>query len=283
ADQALPSPPAGLHRRGGRGDADAEAEAPRRRGALRARDRGALLELEPAAADERRRVPAAQRGDLDPVARVGRVNERATADVDADVPEAVEEDEVSRLELAHRDRAAVAVLRVRAVRERDADLRVDVHHEAGAVEPGRRGAAPDVRRAEVLHRDSHDAAMGGRRRGRRRRDRAAGADPDRRRERGLSLRGLLRGEGLALELRLPGGGDGLQVRDLALDRAEQLLALPELRLDRGTRRIALCNHLHLLAVSVLQEPLPVLPLAAEVGDLLEEERVLLWAACASGR
>src|SRR6185437_9457943 len=107
ADQALPSPPAGLHRRGGRGDADAEAEAPRRRGALRARDRGALLELEPAAADERRRVPAAERGDLDHVARVRRVDESTTADVDADVPEAVEEDEVSRLELAHRDRAAV--------------------------------------------------------------------------------------------------------------------------------------------------------------------------------
>ena len=42
ADQALRRPSAGLQRRGGRGHADAQAEAPRLRGALRARDRRAV-------------------------------------------------------------------------------------------------------------------------------------------------------------------------------------------------------------------------------------------------
>ena len=42
ADQALRRPSAGLHRRGGRGHADAQAEAARLRGALRARDRRAV-------------------------------------------------------------------------------------------------------------------------------------------------------------------------------------------------------------------------------------------------
>ena len=67
----------------------------------------------------------------------------------------------------------------------------------------------------------------------------------------------------------------LQVGDLALDRAEQLLALAELALDRGARRIPLRHDLHLLGVGVLQEPLPVLHLAAEARDLLDHERVLL--------
>src|SRR5436305_14561896 len=90
--------------------------------------------LETPAADEGRRVPAGERGDLDHVARVRRVDEAPAADVDADMSEPVEEDEVAGLELRHRDRAAVAVLRVRAVREGDADLPVHVHHEARAVE-----------------------------------------------------------------------------------------------------------------------------------------------------
>src|SRR5205085_11771251 len=79
-----------------------------------------------------------------------------------DVPEAVEEDEVAGLELALRDGDAHAVLGVARVRERDADLRVDVHREAGAVEAARARAAPDVRRAEVAHGDPDDAAVAGR-------------------------------------------------------------------------------------------------------------------------
>ena len=99
-DQALPHPAARLQRRGRRSDADAEAQAPRRRGALRDRDRRALRGLEPASADVGRRVPAAERGDLDHVARVRRVDEAAAADVDPDVAEPVEEDDVARLQVA---------------------------------------------------------------------------------------------------------------------------------------------------------------------------------------
>ena len=51
------------------------------------------------------------------------------------------------------------------MRQRHADLRVRVHHEAGAVEASRRRSAPDVRRAEVPHRDADDSAVA--RRGRR--------------------------------------------------------------------------------------------------------------------
>src|SRR5947208_3567961 len=80
------------------------------------------------------------------------------------------------------------------------------------------------------------AAVRGGRRGGRRSNRSARGDGHCRCERGLLLRRLLRGElllELALELRLPRGLGRLQVRDLALDRAEQLLALAELLLDRG--------------------------------------------------
>ena len=70
------------------------------RGALRDRDRRALRGLEPAGADVGRRVPAAERGDLDHVARVRRVDEAAAADVDPDVAEPVEEDDVARLQVA---------------------------------------------------------------------------------------------------------------------------------------------------------------------------------------
>src|SRR5712691_3504579 len=114
------------------------------------RSRGAALSLppersplNPAAAGERAGVPAREAGDLDHVAGVWRVDELAAADVDPDVARAGEEDQVARLELAHRHRHAHAVLDVRAVRERDADLCEDVHHEAGAVEPAGSRAAPD--------------------------------------------------------------------------------------------------------------------------------------------
>ncbi len=45
------------------------------------------------------------------------------------------------------------------MRQRDADLRVDVHREARAIEAAGARASPDVRGAEVLHRDPHDAAV----------------------------------------------------------------------------------------------------------------------------
>ena len=64
------------------------------------------------------------------------------------------EDEVARLQILRRDARALEVLPRRVVVERDAELAVDVHHQPGAVEAaGRRGAAPDVRDAEVALRD----------------------------------------------------------------------------------------------------------------------------------
>src|SRR3712207_5767112 len=91
-----------------------------------------------------------------------RVDELPTADVDPVVAEPVEEDEVAWREVRARDGAPVAVLHRRVVRQRDADLRIDVHDEARAVEArARRRAAPPVRDAEVLHRNSDDAAVAG--------------------------------------------------------------------------------------------------------------------------
>src|SRR5262249_55269844 len=97
---------------------------------------------EPARAVEARRVPALERRDLHGRAGVRRVDEAAAADVHADVPDAVEEDQVARLQRAPRDAAAAAELRVRAVRQLDPEVLVDEADEAGAVEAGaRRGAA----------------------------------------------------------------------------------------------------------------------------------------------
>src|SRR6266480_4387407 len=86
--------------------------------------------------DVRRGVPPGDARDLDYVACVRRVDEGAAANVNADVPEPVEEDEVARLEVAARDGAAHPVLRVRAVRKRHPDLREDVHPATGAVDAG---------------------------------------------------------------------------------------------------------------------------------------------------
>ena len=103
-----------------------------------ASDVESIYRLEDAArADEARRVPAGDRGDLDDVAGVRRVDEAPAADVDPDVAEPVEEDEVARLKLVARHRHTGAVLRVARVRKGDADLLVGVHHETGAVEATR--------------------------------------------------------------------------------------------------------------------------------------------------
>src|SRR3954447_990274 len=71
---------------------------------------------------KRRRVVAAQRRDLDHITGMGRMDELAAADVDALVARSGEEDEVAGLELADGDGGAHRRLRVRAVRQRDADL-----------------------------------------------------------------------------------------------------------------------------------------------------------------
>src|SRR5215475_1696356 len=70
-------------------------------------------------------VGAAERCNRDTGTRVGRVDETSTADVHADVPEAVEEDEVAGPEMTARDAVARRELRHRVVRQRDAKVRVD--------------------------------------------------------------------------------------------------------------------------------------------------------------
>jgi hypothetical protein len=80
---------------------------------------------------------------------------------------AVEEDEVAGLEVARRDVRQVGVLHRRVVRERDAELGVDVHDEARAVEAVGARAAPHVRHAEVLLGDRDGLAAKGARRRRR--------------------------------------------------------------------------------------------------------------------
>ena len=79
----------------------------------------------------RRRTSAGEAVDPHDGAGVRRVDELVVADVDPDVAEAGEEDEVSGLKLraGRVDGVRVVVLRHGVVRERDAELRVDVHHE----------------------------------------------------------------------------------------------------------------------------------------------------------
>src|SRR3954467_13934364 len=90
-------------------------------------------------------VPAGERRDLDAGAGVRGVDEAAVADVEADMADAVEEHEVAGAERSARDVAAVRELRVRRARERDAEVRVDVADEAGAVEAAAgRAASVDV-------------------------------------------------------------------------------------------------------------------------------------------
>ena len=165
-----------------------------------------------------------------------------------DVTEPVEEDEVAGLELVPRDRDAVVVLVGGVVWQRDAELRVDVHHEAGAVESARRGAAPDVRHAEVLHRDPDHAAVAGRRGDgdALRRDRGCADDVvllrlERQPARWAASCARSRCSRLDPEPLLARPLLRLQPGDLALDRRDQPLALGEPGLDTLLRRGTLAD------------------------------------------
>ena len=138
--------------------------------------------------------------------------------------------------------------------QRHAHLGVDVHDETGAVEAGWARAAPDVRNAQVLHRDPHHAAVA---RGRRSREGLGGGGA--RDELGV---GRLHGLVLSLQRhsreprpRLCGSAllaealGGLEARDLVLDRGEQPVALGKLSLDRLPLGCAIGDDLHLLASS----------------------------------
>ena len=139
-----------------------------------------------------------------------------------DVAEAVEEDEVAGLELVARDRRAHAPLRAGVVRQRDADLRVHVHREAGAVEAARRRPAPAVRRAEVAHRDADDPAVAGRAARRPRRRACCRRRRGRRRRRPCRRVCVLTCRASASE---PGALGGLDPPDLAADAREHPLPL----------------------------------------------------------
>src|SRR5579862_2652229 len=86
-------------------------------------------------------------------APVWRVDHLPVAEIDPDVAEAVEEDEVAGLSRGLGDRQRRVPLGDRVMRQRDAELRVDVHHEAGAVETARACSSPDVGDAEIPQRD----------------------------------------------------------------------------------------------------------------------------------
>src|SRR2546426_12576650 len=106
-----------------------------------------------------RAVPPGDGGVL-PAPPCGRgLKDWPPADVDPDVAEAVEEDEVARLEISARDRHAHVPLGAGVMRQGDTDLAVDVRDEPGAVEAGWARPAPDVRRAEVAHGDPDDASV----------------------------------------------------------------------------------------------------------------------------
>src|SRR5258706_6100536 len=86
-----------------------------------------------------------------------RVDETPVADVDADVPETVEEDEVARPERGPADAAATVELRIARVSEGEAEMCIDVADEAGAVEAGpRRAPAVLVADTAELPRVVHD-------------------------------------------------------------------------------------------------------------------------------
>src|ERR1041385_6916841 len=83
-------------------------------------------------------VPAGQRIDRNAGTGVGRVDEPPAAQVQADVSEAVEEEEVPGREAAERHALADLILRRRIVRQLHAEVLVHVAGEAGAVETAAR-------------------------------------------------------------------------------------------------------------------------------------------------
>ena len=147
------------------------------------------------------------------------------------------------------------VLRGRVVRQRDADLREDIHDEARAVEAPRACPAVDVGDAQVLHRDADDSAVL-----RRRRRVGVGRVDDGARARVQDSRAGCReprarlGGKLSL-LRLFGGPD---LGDLALDRGQQLSPLAELTLDRRLLGRTLGDEPRLLDVRLLETRSPLL-------------------------
>ena len=86
------------------------------------------------------------------------MDEPAGADVEANVTDAVEEDEVAGAQGPSADRAPAVELPERVVRQRDAEVREHVSREATAIEAARRAhAAPGVGHAHEPARVAGDA------------------------------------------------------------------------------------------------------------------------------
>ena len=164
--------------------------------------------------------------------------------------------------------------------QRDADLRVHVHRKARAVEaPRRRRAAPDVRDAEILHRDPDDAAVTRRRRDRRLRCLDSGTDHgrvdallNRRLLAGHPRSRLLAQDLLAARLLL------LQLLDLVANGPEELLPFREPGLDLTLGGSPGGDDLLLARASTLQPLAANRDLGAEPLDLLQHLSVLLGHA-----
>ena len=137
-----------------------------------------------------------------------RLDHAAAAGVDGDVvteARIAEEHQVAGPHVAERHRCALLLLDGRAVVHADADLRVAVHRETGAVEPARARAAPDVGDPEVALCDGDDLGVAG----------AVGVERRRQRAAERQLR------------RAPGGQGGLpeQALDLGLEALRHPLEL----------------------------------------------------------
>ena len=170
------------------------------------------------------------------------------------------------------------------MRQRDADLGVGVHDQAGAVEAGRARTTVDIRHAEVLHRDPDDTAVDSRRSRvclERVLDRRRHVEHGRR---FLGLRSALRlalqgrrgqpGAGRGCSLLLPPALRGLEARDLILDRGEEPLALGQLALDRAALLGPLGDDVLLRSPGALQPDPPLHDLLAEALHLAEHATVL---------
>jgi hypothetical protein len=83
------------------------------------------------------------------------MNEAVAADEDSHVPEAVEEDDVARHQIAACDGPALPPEHGAVMRKCDADPAIDVHDEAGAIEAGRTRAAPTVGNTQVVKADGN--------------------------------------------------------------------------------------------------------------------------------
>jgi len=90
------------------------------------------------------------------------VDEATPADVDPVVTEAIEKDQVARLEPVARDGPAVPVLLRGVVRKRDTDLRIYIPNQTRTVEARRARPAPSIGRADMLPGNLDDPTATGR-------------------------------------------------------------------------------------------------------------------------